>query len=821
VQAHGQLYNADSYTPLIVAYKNGSPVRLDELGDVIDSVQSDKVASWFTDTRAVILAVQKQPNTNTIEIVDRIRGMLPQYVSVMPPAVHVDILYDRSIPIRASVNDVQLTFLITLCLVVGVIFLFLGDLRATIIASLALPVSVLGTLACINFLHYSLDNLSLMALTLCIGFVVDDAIVMLENIVRHREKGAEPMEAAYKGSSEIVFTIVSMTLSLVAVFIPIMFLPGVIGRLFQEFAVTISIAILISGFVSLSLTPMLCSRFLHPHADDHKANGLQKITDSLFAKGLDLYGITLRWSLRHRLVIVGAFFGMLIATGVAFVFVPKGFLPSEDTGQIFGMTEAAQGISFDDMVRHQKEVAEIVRQNKSVAGFMSSVGAGGPNPSGNGGRMFIVLKPKKHREFKVDDIIAQLRKATAKVTGIKLYLQNLGSIKLGGQLTKAMYQLTLSGPNQDALYDLSKKLEERLKQMPELLDVNTDLQVKNPQVEVEVNREKMSQLGITMNQLEDSLNSAYSQRQVSTIYAPTNEYWVIVEVQPQFYRLPSLLHRLYIRTGTGLLVPLDTVAHLRTDVGPLLINHLGQFPSVTLSFNLKPGVALNQAVDAVKKESRTFTDGTDISASFQGNAQAFESAQVALPLLLFIAIITIYIVLGILYESYVHPITILSGLPSAILGAVVTLWLCNVELSIYGFLGLILLIGIVKKNAIMIIDFAIDAQRESDMTAEEAIYKACMTRFRPIMMTTLAAIMGSIPIAIGVGSGSEARQPLGLTVVGGLLGSQLVTLYITPVFFLYLEAVQKFGGRMFERYAQPEHALDPEQEHPKKLVTGK
>jgi len=862
VQAHGQLYKAKDYKPIIVTYRNGAPVRLSDVGDVIDSVQSDKVASWFTDTRAVILAVQRQPNVNTIDVVDTINKILPQYVAGMPPSVKVNILYDRSISIRASVHDVELTFLITLGLVVMVIYLFLGDVRATVVASLALPVSILGTLAALQLLHYSLDNLSLMGLTLSIGFVVDDAIVMLENIVRHREMGEDPEQASMNGASEIGFTILSMTLSLVAVFIPILFLPGIIGRLFREFAVTISVAILLSGFISVSLTPMLCSRFLRSNHTEQGSKGwVQRITDATFEFGLKWYSATLRFALHFRIVVLISFFLMVGATVFVFQFVPKGFLPSEDTGQIFGMTEAIQGISFDDMVRHQRDIAKIVEKNPSVAGFMSSVGAGGPNAAGNGGRMFIVLKPKKDRQFKVDAIIQQLRKATAKVPGIKLYMQNLGSIKLGGQLTKAMYQFSLSSPNKDHLYDAAQKLEAKLKEMPELQDVNTDLQVANPQVNIDIDREKIAQLGLTVSQVEDSLNSAYSQRQVSTIFAPLNEYWVIVEVQPKYYRSPNLLHRLYIHAGNpgttsgsamggatgsamatvtaktagaatgtaispassgatptmvaavptggnaygttavtpGQLIPLDTVAKMDTGVGPLLVNHIGQFPSVTLSFNLKPGYPLGAAVQSVKDVAKEMLPD-DVTPSFQGNAQVFETSLTAMPLLLLIAVLVIYIVLGILYESYIHPITILSGLPSAMLGAMIFLWMCGTELTIYGFLGMILLVGIVKKNAIMIIDFALERERTEGMPPEEAIYQACLVRFRPIMMTTMAALMGSIPIAIGVGSGSESRQPLGLTVVGGLLGSQIVTLYITPVFYLYLDRIQRFVIKLLARF---------------------
>ena len=789
VFANGQLFNAAQYRPLIVTYHNGAPVRVGDVGDVIDSVQSDKVASWYKNTRAVILAVQRQPNTNTIEIVDRILKLLPTYQAVMPASVNLNILFDRSQSIRASVNDVQLTLLVTLVLVILVIFWFLGDIRATLIASLALPVSILGTLALIKLLHFSLNNLSLMALTLSVGFVVDDAIVMLENIVRHIEKGEAPLTAALMGSREIGFTILSMTLSLVAVFIPILFLPGLIGRIFNEFAVTISIAILLSGFTSISLTAMLCSRFLKPKGEEHERRW-HKSVDLIFQTGLQLYARTLRFALRHKSWVFASFIAMVIATVVVFKEMPKGFLPSEDTGQIFGMTEADQGTSFDNMVAHQKQLANIVADDPNVRAFMSSVGSGGPNLSGNSGRIFIVLKPKKERALKVDGVIQELRKKTAHIPGIKLYMQNLASIRIGGQLTKAMYQFSLSSPNIDHLYAAAIALEDKMKQLPNLIDVNSDLQVKNLQVEVNIDREKCSQLGLTMQQVEDALNSAYSARQISTIYTPDNQYWVIGEVQPRFYRDPSLLHRLYLHSSNGTLIPLSTVATTKTDVGPLLISHIGQFPSVTLSFNLKPNASLSQAVDEVKK----ITAGSlpdDVTPSFQGTAQVFESSMVMMPLLLLIAVLVIYIVLGILYESYIHPITILSGLPSAGLGALLILCLFHVEMSIYGFLGLILLIGIVKKNAIMIIDFALDAERNENKPSEEAIYQACLVRFRPIMMTTLCALMGSIPIAVGIGSGSEARQPLGLTVVGGLLVSQLVTLYITPVFYLYLDTFKK------------------------------
>jgi len=814
IKANGQLYNAEAYRPIIVTYRNGAPVRLSDLGKVIDSVQNDKIASWYIKSRAIILAVQRQPNTNTIQIADSIYKLLPKYAAVMPAQVTLNIMYDRSQSIRSSVNDVQLTFLVTLSLVILVIFLFLGNISATIIASLALPVSILGTLAVIRLLNFSLNNLSLMALTLAVGFVVDDAIVMLENIVRHREKGEKSIEAALRGSSEINFTIISMTLSLVAVFIPVLFLPGLIGRIFNEFAVTISVAILFSGVVSLTLTPMLCSRFLYipqTGADQKNNNGIvawvHTFAERVFKKGLSSYAWSLTICLRHKRLVILAFVLMVATTIFLMYIVPKGFLPSEDIGQIFGMTEAAQGISFENMTAHQNALAEIVSQDPNVVSFMSSIGAGGPNSASNSGRIFIVLKPKKQRQLKVDDIIQELRKKTSHVPGIKLYLQNMSAIRIGGQLTKAMYQFSLNSPNIVALYAASNMLETKLKKLPDLIDVNSDLQVKNLQVNVDVDREKCSQLGVTMSQVEDALNSAYSARQVSTIYAPNDQFWVIVEVEPRFYRQPSLLNRLYLRTGDGTLVPLSTFAKISSGVGPLLVNHLGQFPSVTISFNLKPGVSLGQGVDEVKEVVAKAGLPADVTPSFQGNAQMFQSSQAAMGLLLFISVVVIYIVLGILYESYIHPITILSGLPSAGLGALLVLLIFHVELTIYGFLGLILLIGIIKKNAIMIIDFALECERNEHMPPDEAIYKACLTRFRPIMMTTLAAMMGSLPIAVGLGSGSEARQPLGLTVTGGLLVSQIVTLYITPVFYLYLDRLQKFAIKTWYHYLPPREPI--------------
>ncbi len=818
VQANGQLYDAASYRPLIVAYRNGSPVRLDSLGRVIDSVQNNKVANWFNGKRGMVLAIQRQPGTNTVEVVDNIRKLLPTFRQQIPAAINMATLYDRSVSIRASLNDVKFTLNLTLCLVVLVIFLFLRNLSATIIPSLALPMSIVGTFGVMYLLDYTVDNLSMMALVLAVGFVVDDAIVMLENIVRHMEMGESAYEAALNGSKEISFTILSMTLSLTAVFIPVLFMGGILGRLLHEFSVVIMGAVLVSGLVSLSLTPMLCSRILRPPKTQHHGR-LYAFTERGFRGMQHSYDWSLQRVLRHRFATLMVSLGLVAVTAYLFVRIPKGFLPSEDSGQMFGVTQAAEGISFDAMKEHQLAATSVIVQNPNVASITSFAGAGGPGGGGNTGFFFVHLKehptaaqqyinlfkgmlhlPVEHdpdlRYITTDQVINELRPQLMTIPGIMAFMQNPPPIQIGGRLTKSQYQFALQGPDTKELYSQAGILEAKLRTLPGLQDVTTDLLVHNPQVNVQIDRDKAMALGVSAYQIETALAMAYSSQRISTIYTPNNEYWVVGELLPQYQLGPEALSLLYIRSSKGQLVPLDAVSHMTQNLGPLMVNHMGQLPAVTISFNLKPGVSLGAAVDTVNRTAREVLPG-DISGSFQGTAQQYESSLTGLGILLLATVLVIYLVLGILYESFIHPITILSGLPSAALGALVTLMLFHKDLDLYGFVGVIMLIGIVKKNAIMMIDFALDAERNEGKPPMEAIYTGALVRFRPIMMTTFAALMGTLPIAIGLGTGADSRRPLGLAVVGGLIFSQVVTLYITPVYYTYLDQFQNWYNRVF------------------------
>ena len=789
VQASGQLMSAEQYRPVVVAIRNGNPVRLEEVARVYDGVENPRNASWYNGKPALYLGVQRQPGTNTVEVVDRVKALLPELQAQLPASITLAIRSDRSVSIRESVHDVKITLILTVVLVVLVIFLFLRNLSATIIPSLALPFSIIGTFAVMWAMNYSLDNLSLMALTLSVGFVVDDAIVMLENIVRHMEMGKTRMQAALDGSKEIAFTIISMTVSLAAVFIPILFMGGVVGRLMEEFAVTIGVAILISGLVSLTLTPMLCSRFLKaPHTVKHGAiyNGIERVFDA-WLRG---YGWTLKQTIRFKGATMVLSLLLVVGTAYLFVIVPKGFIPSVDTGQINGSVEFAQGVGYETTVARMRQLMEMLQNDPNVAAFTADSG---------GGRLNVDLKPRDQRDKTADQIIEELRPKLNRIPGIRVSLTNPPAIRIGGgpgggRGGGGSYQIALQNPDTEELYRVAPAFEAALREIPGLQDVTSDLQLRTPQLTVDLEREQIAQLGLTVEQVQGALSNAYASRQISQIFAPDDEYQVMMQVAPEFQQNPAALSMLYVQGSGGRLIPLSAVVTTRHTVGPQSINHIGQLPSVTMSFNLQPGVALGDALARVQEMARQTLPDT-VTATPQGTAQAFEESIRGLGWILVLAIFVIYVVLGVLYESFIHPLTILSGLPSAGFGALLTLLLFKQDLDIYAFVGIIMLVGLVKKNGIMMIDFAIERRKESDISAADAIYEACLVRFRPIMMTTMAALMGTLPIALGWGAGGEARRPLGLAVVGGLLVSQTLTLYVTPVFYVYMENMQDWLKR--------------------------
>jgi HAE1 family hydrophobic/amphiphilic exporter-1 len=793
IQANGQLKNAAEYRNLVVAYRNGAAVRLGDLGNVLDDIQNQRGMSELNGRGNIALAIIRQPGVNTVAVAEAVKDAMDELRPQLPATINVETIFDRSTSIRDSVHDVQFTLALTLVLVVMVIFLFLRNVRATIIPSLALPFSLVGTCCVMWALDYSIDNLSLMALTLAVGFVVDDAIVMLENIVRHMEMGKKPFQAALDGSKEISFTIVSMTLSLVAVFIPLLFMPGLVGRLFREFAVTIGVAILVSGFVSLTLTPMLCARFLRAEDAHTGQNGKWRSVERIYQASEGAYVRSLNWVMRHRRMTLG--FGVLtvFATVALFIIIPKGFLPSEDTGRLQGSVEAREGVGYDAMVAKMREVAEVVRQDPSVEFVLASVGGGGGGGGANSGRLILKLVDRSERPH-VDEVMRSLSRATSRIPGAQVFFRNPPPINIGGRRSNSSYQISLQGSDIVELYSAGRQLESRMRELPEIEGISSDLQVGNPQVGIEIDRDRASALGVTASQIEQALYNSYGSRQISTIYTQTNEYWVIMELKPEYQRDPTVLSQLFVRSQNGTLVQLGTVAKFTEGVGPQTVQHNGQLPAVTISFNLRPTVALGTAVDAVEREARAILPG-GVNHVLSGDTQAFAEAQSGLLALLIVAIFVIYVVLGILYESFVHPLTILSGLPFAAVGALATLLIFGKDLSVYAYVGVIMLIGLVKKNAIMMIDFAIEAERENEMTPEAAIVEAARVRFRPIMMTTMAALMGTLPIAVGYGAGGESRQPLGLAVVGGLAFSQLITLYMTPVVYTYLDKLRNRAPR--------------------------
>ncbi len=809
--ASGQMSKAADYSQVVVAWRNGAPVKLDEIATILDSVENDKIATWLNGKRSIVLAVQKQPDANLVAVVDGVRAKLPALRAQIPPSVSVDVMMDRSVSVRQAVADVEETLLIAVILVILVIFLFLRSASATFIPALAVPISLIGTCAVMYMFGFSINNMTLLALTLSVGFVVDDAIVMLENIMRYIERGMRPYEAALKGAREIGFTIISITFSLIAVFIPVLLMGGIVGRVFREFAVTVSVAILVSGFVSLTLTPMLCARLLKAHDHSRKQNVVLRAFEAMFAGWLRAYEWALDRVLAYKSIMLGVTLATLAGTVALYVVVPKGFFPQEDTGFLIGVTEAATDTSFQAMAARQKVLADLLQADPAVEYINSTVGSGGPNPTANYGRLFISLKPKKARD-PAPVVIARLRRTALQVPGLQAFFQSIQNLNIGGRISKSQYQYVLQSGDTETLYRLAPQMSDRIAKVPGLLDVTTDLYIKNPQLTVEVDREKAAVFGITVEQVRNQLFNAYGTRQVGTIYMPSNDYKIIMEAKPEFRVDPSDLSKLYVKTSAGRTIPLDAVARMLPSVGPLQINHQGQQPAVTISFNLAQGYSLGHAVDAITTIERDANLPVTIVTGFSGTAQVFQESLRGQGILILAAVFAAFVILGILYESFIHPITIISGLPSAGIGAILTLMLFDMELSVIAMIGIVMLVGIVKKNAIMMVDFALERRRVG-LSAEHAIREAALLRFRPIMMTTFAAIFGTLPIALGTGAGAELRQPLGVAVVGGLFVSQLLTLFITPVIYIYLD---RFDMRVKRRlYPQTETEADVDLPRPK------